>query len=148
ELFHKLFPRIKVGDRFGTQTPQALQFRTLAERVFHTGEPALLNEVEAELPDGREPLWFDLLLHPVRDEAGAIDAVVIVGTNVTAVVAGRRALDEQAEHTRQAEARLSALLDPGPFSVVSHDASGRLRHSAGRQLAQLGLQPGGVLREA
>ena len=147
ELFHKLFPRIKVDDRFGTQTPQAMQFRALAERVFETGDPAILNEVEAELPDGRGHVFFNLLLHPVSDDKGRIDGVAIIGTDVTAVVTGRRALDAQAERTRQAESRLTALLERGPFSVVSFDVAGRVLFSAGAQVAQLGLSPGETMFE-
>src|SRR5712692_8700274 len=100
ELFRKMFTRIQVGDLFGTTTPLAVEFRALAERVYRTGEPALLKEVEAELADGRGHVWFDLWLQAVRDEAGKVDAVVIGGTDITAVVTGRRALGEQGERTR------------------------------------------------
>lgn len=128
ELFRKLFPRIKVGDPFGTQTREALEFRALAARVAASREPAVLHEVEVELP-GRGPVWFDLLVHPVDD------GVVIVGTNVSEVVTTRRALDEQAERTRLAEERLTSLLDEGPFAIVSFDLSGHVLFSAGAQLA-------------
>ncbi|MCA1827505.1 MAG: ATP-binding protein [Myxococcales bacterium] len=142
ELFRKLFPRIQVGDAFGTVTAQSLQFRALAERVLQTGEAAVLHEVEVELA-GRDDVWFDLLVHPVQAEG----SLVVVGTNVTEVVKSRRALDEQAERTRLAEERLTALLDRGPFAVVSFDGQGRVLYSAGGQLRDVGLTAGETLFE-
>src|SRR5438309_10224016 len=108
-LFRSNFPRIHVNELFGTHNAAALKFRALAERVYKTGESAFLHEVEGETGT-EQRVWFDLLLHPVRDDGGSIDGVVIVGTDVTRVVTGRRALDEQAERTRAAEARLTAPL--------------------------------------
>ena len=144
DLFHAMFPRIKVNDAFGTQNPHALKFRAVAERVYVTGEPARLHEIEAQL-EGRPSVWFELLLSPVRDDRGEIDGVVVIGTDVTEVVEGRRALDAQAERTRESEARLSALLDRGPFSVVSFDPSGRILYAAGGRLAEFRMQVGTLL---
>ena len=140
ELYRRMLPQAKVNDLFGLQIPQGPQFRALAERVYRTGEPARLSEVEAELGTGDHG-WYNLLLHPAFNEAGAIDGVVIVGTDVTALVEARRALDEQAERTRRAEARLQAILEQVPLFVLTIDPAGRVLFVAGGEVRRRGGNP-------
>ena len=143
DLFKRLSPNSRIGLPFGLLTTQGARFRELVQEVARSGQQLELREVAVDLEDGRG--YFDLLLHPLRDDAGVPDGVIIIGTNVTASVAGRRALEEQSERTRRAEEQLKAVLDQGPFFVVTFDASSRILFIAGGELRKRGSDPAALL---
>jgi two-component system cell cycle sensor histidine kinase/response regulator CckA len=145
DLYLQFSPQVQVGDLFGTTTPQALQFRALAQRVFKSGEPARLHEIEVEQAETGEHFWFDLLIQPSHDESGAITAVVMIGTDVSETVKTRRALDEQAERTRRAEAQLHSILDHVPLFVITLDPAGRVAFVAGAEVRRRGGNPAEVV---
>ena len=144
EMYRRILPSARSGELFGSLTAQGQQFRALAQRVYESGEPARLNEVEVEVDTG-DRLWFELLVHPARDEGTAISGVVIVGTDVTEMVNTRRALDEQAERTRRAEAQLHSILSHVPLFVLTLDPAGRIVFVAGAEVQRRGDDPSRLL---
>lgn len=88
--------------------------------------------VEARLrgPDGN-PTWFDYAYNPVRDETGAVVAVVLAGRNITARHIAELAL-------REAEAHLHSLVSNAPVIQFSISAEGVVTLAAGGGLEAIG----------
>ena len=135
DLFRRLAPTVRIGDCLGaTDTPQSRHFRDLALEVMTSGQQVQMRELPVDRPDGSARLYYDLLVHPLRDPGGAVDGVLLIGTDVSGTVQGRRALDEQSERTRRAEAQLNAILEKGPLFVVTFDAKGTILFVAGGEV--------------
>ena len=135
DLLRRLAPTVQVGDTLGTtQTEQARNFRVLAQQVMTSGQQVELRALQVDRPDGSGRLYYDLLIHPLRDPGGLVDGVLLIGTEVTGTVEGRRALEAQSQRTRRAEAQLNAILQKGPLFLVTFDPGGKLLFVAGGEL--------------
>jgi two-component system cell cycle sensor histidine kinase/response regulator CckA len=133
DQYRRLFPSLRVGDRFGLQTEQGPRFRDLTDQVIRSGQPVQLRDEAVDLPhSGRG--YLDVLIHPLRDRHGVADGVILIGNDVTAAVLARRALEEQTERTSRAEAQLRTVLQRGPLFVTTFDPKGNILFAAGGQL--------------
>jgi signal transduction histidine kinase len=131
---------VRVGEEFGSQTEQALRFRELAFQVMHSGQQVQLRELPVGLASGGT-VHMDLLLHPLRNERGELDGVILIGTDVTSSVEARRALDAQSERAHRAEVQLSTIVERGPFFVVTLDPTGRMIYIGGGEVRKRGEDP-------
>ena len=143
-LYRGFVPGAEVGLPFGFHQGQPPEHRELALQVLREARPLALREVEVRL-SRKGHAYFDVLMHPLRGADGAIDGVIIIGTDVTATVKLRRELQEHAERARLAEERLKALFELGPFVLVTFDAQGRILYTAGGKLAAVGRKPGDLV---
>jgi two-component system cell cycle sensor histidine kinase/response regulator CckA len=137
ELYRQILPRVKVGDLFGLQTAQALQFRQLAERVFNTGEPARQNEVEVEMPTGGEQGAEIFKLRASTVDAVVLDLTMphLSGEETLALL---RAIDPAVRvvfFSGYAENELAARLDPLHPAAVLHKPFTRQQLAAALQTA-------------
>ena len=134
DLTRRIAPTVRIGDCLGaTGSEQAHRFRDLALQVMRSGQQLQLREVQLEGPEGTGKFYYDILMHPLR-AGGTVDGILLMGTEVTAAVEGRRALEEQSERARRAESQLSAVIQKGPLFVVTFDAKGTILFVAGGEL--------------
>jgi PAS domain S-box-containing protein len=140
DLYRHVAPGLQIGDSFGVDTEQGQRFRELAFQVVHSGQQLQLHELPVTLKSGVQA-YFDLLLHPLRNQNGEFDGVILIGTDVTKSVESRRALEAQSERAHRAEAQLTTLLERGPFSVITLDPSGRVLYIGGGGIYRRGQDP-------
>ena len=71
-------------------------YSELLERVYQTGEPFVGREEHIRLDKGNvsENLCLNFLYLPTKDENEAVDGIFVYVTDVTEMVAGRRAIEE------------------------------------------------------
>ncbi len=110
-------------------------FPTLWEGFQGHHQRALRGEtfgVEARIPgpDGN-PTWFDYAYSPVRDQSGAVTAVVLAGREITARHTAERAL-------RDAEVQLHSLVSNAPVIQFSISAEGIVTLAVGGGLDAIG----------
>ncbi len=111
--------------------PDAAWKRKLLERVVRTGEP-LEQEYTTDGPEG--PEFGVARLHPLRDEQGRVEAVVVHVTDITEL----KRLQHRAENTRR---RLDLALEAGNDGVWDYDVTTGEVHCSPRYYAILGFQP-------
>jgi PAS domain S-box-containing protein len=97
-------------------------FDALLKRVAATGEPFVGHEVLVKLdrtrPGVPEEAFFDFVYTPLRDSAGRIHEVLVVGSDVTEGVLARLRL-------RESEERLRTVIDAMPNLINFVDVHGR-----------------------
>ncbi|MGY6409540.1 MAG: PAS-domain containing protein [Alkalilacustris sp.] len=71
-------------------------------------------------------LWVSLSARPRHDRAGRLTSIVAILADITDRRAARTALEERAQATRAAKARLEATLAAMPDPVLELDAQGRI----------------------
>ncbi|HLZ68946.1 MAG TPA: ATP-binding protein [Dehalococcoidia bacterium] len=135
------------GDPTGLPVREALAplaagsgYLLVLDHAFRTGKPFSANEARALITgaDGaREEAFFNVVCQPVRDEAGAVEGILVHAVEVTAQVQARRQIETlAAENARlYGEARDALRQRDDFFSTVSHDLNTPLTTIKG--LAQL-----------
>ena len=90
------------------------------ERVYATGELEIEHESERSWDRGRgiERRQVDLVLQPLRDEAGAVNGVISFAVDVTDLTGPRPAIELRDE--------LATVLDLVPSGVIVADEAGRI----------------------
>ncbi len=90
-------------------------FFELLDRVYATGEPFVGNELPIRLrrkPGGVEEQAFVTFSYEAfRDAAGAIDGIIVFGSDVTEMVLARRRIEELAADQTRARARAEAAVE-------------------------------------
>ena len=84
----------------------------LLERVYATGEPLHMTEVEVSFatPEGALRCgWFNSVTLPMRTSAGAIDGVMTFSFDVTDLVLARKRAEEAADRVARLQAATAAL---------------------------------------
>ncbi|HET8626407.1 MAG TPA: PAS domain S-box protein [Thermomicrobiales bacterium] len=108
------------------------------DRVYAGGERYERREIPLTLARGHrgspEEAYVDVVAQPTRDEAGAVDGVLVYAVDVTASVRARR----QAE---QSEARYRTLFDSVPVAVYTCDADGAIQEYNQRAVELWGRTP-------
>ena len=91
------------------------------ERVYHSGVPAIQHEQPAKWDRGNgiEERSVDLVIQPLRGDAGAVNGVVSFAVDVTEVV------DERGQSDLIAD-EFTAVLDLVPSGVIVVDDAGRI----------------------
>jgi len=91
------------------------------ERVYRSGVPAIQHEQPAKWDRGKgiEERSVDLVIQPLRGDAGAVNGVVSFAVDVTEVVDGRGQSDLIADE-------FTAVLDLVPSGVIVVDDAGRI----------------------
>jgi PAS domain S-box-containing protein len=104
-------------------------FDTLLDRVMATGEPFFGKEVPIALAHHgeNERLFLNFSYTPKRNAQGAIDGVMVSGTDVTATVRDRLRLEALATEVLDSEAELRLVTDALPVLVSFIGADGRYR---------------------
>jgi len=121
-----------VGRRLADLAPAAVacEVGALLEQAAATGEATV---VDQPLRRPRGTTYWRLSLSPVRDEAGAVVALVVAGEETTAQVNARLQAENLAERLRatndqltQANLRLEAIIGRLPQGVIVVDREGRI----------------------
>jgi PAS domain S-box-containing protein len=104
------------------QDPQAeaLVFKSGIEKAF-SGEAVALNPIfYAPTVNGRssQPRWLEPFLYAIKDDAGNVQEVVMLGLDITERKQAETALQET-------EIRLQAILDSSPAVIYVKDLEGR-----------------------
>jgi PAS domain S-box-containing protein len=75
----------------------------LLQNVYRTGKTYQGSETPIAIrrPEGLQTFFFDFILEPLLDESQAVTGVISVGTDVTAQVAAKKAIIQQAEILEQ-----------------------------------------------
>jgi len=112
---------------------QGQGFDTILYEVMRTGVPFVGTEIPAQLiripGQVAEDVYFNFVYEPLRDEAGAIEGIIAVATEVTEAVLARR----EAQRLAQEESARRGF-EQQLIGIVSHD----LRNPLGAIL--LGMQ--------
>ncbi|WPP53529.1 ATP-binding protein [Catalinimonas niigatensis] len=92
-------------------------FEEMLDGVFKSGKPYVGNEVPARVKrnNKEEGVYFNFVYHPWRDE-GKVIGVIIVATEVTEQVKGRKALEAKHEELLKINADLDNFIH-----MASHD---------------------------
>jgi PAS domain S-box-containing protein len=110
-------------------------FLDLLDRVYHTGEPFVGRETPVLLrhrPDGpAEEVYLDFVYQPLSDATGARIGIVAHGSNVTAAVEARRAVEALL-------ARYRFLAEAIPVHVWTATPDGALDYVSERAARYLG----------
>ncbi|HEY7781808.1 MAG TPA: PAS domain S-box protein [Ktedonobacterales bacterium] len=108
------------------------------DRVYATGEPFEREEVPASLATHRDSdaveRYYNVAYHPTRDDAGAVDGIVVHAVDVTAPVRARRRVEESEE-------RFRTLFELVPVAVYSCDANGVIQEFNQRAVELWGREP-------
>lgn len=104
----------------------------IAERVYATGEPAIVHEQSTQWDrgEGVEPRHVDLVVQPLRDESGTVNGIISFAVDVTDAVRQRRRVELIGEE-------LAAVLDLVPSGVIVVDDQGTIvsANAAARRIA-------------
>ena len=170
--YQSMFPhRSFAGRPFreGIPEAQALGVVALFDRVYQTGEPYHVREMEGwfDFRGTGEPeqVFLDLYLHPLRDAQGRIDGILDYSYNVTEQVLTRREVERlnqelearvfertQALRHAQAEAvaatqRLLRITESLPSTSFTVDVTGQVRYISPQWYAYTGMAPGTDINE-
>lgn len=93
----------------------------LVERVYATGEPVVVHERSSQWDrgDGTEPRLVDLVVQPLRDDAGTVNGIISFAIDVTDVIRKRRRAEVVTEE-------LEAVLELMPSGVIVVDDEGKI----------------------
>jgi serine phosphatase RsbU (regulator of sigma subunit)/anti-sigma regulatory factor (Ser/Thr protein kinase)/anti-anti-sigma regulatory factor len=104
------------------------QVYELLDRVYTTGEPETGKEWRAQIdraPGGLQEVYGDFTVTPRRAADGSVDGLLVIGSDVTEHVAGRRATRRRAQDTedgydaaREVVAELQRALLPTALPVL------------------------------
>jgi signal transduction histidine kinase/CheY-like chemotaxis protein len=88
---------------------------SIFERVYATGTPFVTSEhrLERDLGNGRETTYWTYNLHPLRDEEGRVEALMVSSVNVTDIVRARKAVEAarvEAEKANRGKDEFMAML--------------------------------------
>jgi PAS domain S-box-containing protein len=110
----------------------------MVERVYATGEAAVIHERSSKWDrgDGPEPRLVDLVVQPLRDEAGTVNGIISFAVDVTEVVRKGRRNELVSEE-------LGAVLDLVPSGVIVVDDQGMIvrANAAAQRIAGIPLDP-------
>jgi signal transduction histidine kinase len=139
-----------VGTPFGQRSNGSIDqdFVALLDRVYASGEPALIPEVRlGPTAADATPMdeYYDTIIQPIRGPGGGVEGTLIHAVNVTEPVLARRRLEAQREELRQAQALLGTVITNAPIILWSVDTRGVFTLSVGRELATFGLAQGQVV---
>lgn len=113
-------------------------FIELLDRVYHTGEPFVGNELSVQLQvvsgGELEARHVNFVYQPMRDASGSVSGILVSGVDVTPLVQAREAAEgarleaERLAAERDSDRRhLLTVLDQSPLGIVIAEApSGRL----------------------
>ena len=113
-------------------------FLDLLDRVYTTGAPFIGNEVPVQLPpDGGgalESRYLNFVYQAMRGPAGAIAGVLVTGTDVTALVETRHAVEASLREAQRLAVerdierrRLRTMLEQAPLAVALIGADGAIQ---------------------
>jgi PAS domain S-box-containing protein len=113
--------------------PESVEVHGILDRVFQTGETALLHEIPVTV--GNRVRYFNITYAARRDESGVIDGIVILGSEVTTQVLARQQL-------AQSEANFRELADALPVIIWTATPEGYVDWYNAWWLDYLGLPRG------
>ena len=88
-------------------------FDALLAGVMSSGEPYFGNEMPVRIANlsESETRYFSFVYQPRRNSAGAVNSVLVVGTDVTAQVQARKRVEAESEAVGRSEERLRRLIE-------------------------------------
>jgi signal transduction histidine kinase/CheY-like chemotaxis protein len=133
-------------------------FLELLDRVYATGTPVIGNEALVELPPtgggALQSRYLNFVYQAMRGPGSEIVGVLVTGTDVTALVEARQAVEESLRQAQRLGAerdierrRLSTMLDQAPLGVALIGPSGDIQFANARFERLWGRVPGGTAGE-
>ena len=109
-----------IGHPFFETHPELEELiKPLFENVISTGEPFYGNEFPVKLKrmDKFEQTYFNTVYHPLKEESGKISGIIVVATEVTAMVKAKHLLEESEKSFRKL-----VLQSPIGMTILKGDA--------------------------
>lgn len=105
--------------------PESVEVHGILDGVYKTGKTAHLHEIPVTVSDRIR--YFNLTYSARRNEAGEIDGIMILGTEVTGEVEAARQLEQAVEERtrllKESEAFLDSVIENIPNMVFVKDAA-------------------------
>ena len=101
----------------------------LLDRVYATGETLVAEELPIRIRQadgGRRELVVNFVYEPLRDEAGAVEGIAAVATDVTALVRAREAAVRVAAEHEAERRQLLTVLEQAPLAIAITSPTGAI----------------------
>ncbi|SNS88676.1 PAS domain S-box-containing protein [Noviherbaspirillum humi] len=112
--------RAIIGEAFREAVPESAELGDLLDRVYRTGEPHVGHQMpfRTQAADGvPQQIYMNLIFQPLRDAAGKVFGIIVVGSDVTQEVQATAAL-------RKSERRARAIIDAVPQMIWTASPDG------------------------
>ena len=94
---------------------RSAELRQPIDDVLRTGQPSVAEEITLAC-DNDSPCTFKFIYQPMYNNEGAVDGVVLFGSDVTDQVEARRKLEEVADNLKQADRAKDEFI-----AIISHE---------------------------